>query len=718
METPSLHRRLLDATPHGVLVHRHGVVVYANEAIAEITGLSVEELIGRPALDLVAPEHSDRVGQRVARRASGAAAPSEYEVVVRRPDGSRRTVELQIRNLADEVMVLVRDVTERVELRSRRFSLSHLGVSVHLLRTEAEVEAGLRGGMPGARLVAMLLQPDGDGLAQRFVDGFEPERAAIERALGRSLASERTGWTPLCHEAWGWGEAFSDDGYGELASLLGRPVGRPPEGEAEVIESLRAVATRVDGWMGGPALLLLVGRWLREDDVPVARLLAAQVSAALENARDIARALRRERELQAVSTLARSMLTEARGGTVPLLRAACEVVASMMGAREVSAWVERRGESLRRTAAWPGTETSPVVRVRYAQAGWARDLLWQGDVVALGDTRADLRASTFWREEAGPRMLWLIPFEGQGARGALLVGDLPGRRLRDDEVALARAVASVVQVGLENAELHEEARRRLDALTAAQSRLVQRERLAALGELSAVMAHEVRNPLGVIFNSLGSIDRLLRPEGEAKLLLDIVREESDRLNRIVSDLLDFARPMTLAPRALLIDRLLDDAWSGAVAGSAPTTIELRRDLPLGLPALEADHRLLRQALLNVMVNAIQAMPHGGVVTLRARTSQLAGVPAIDLEVEDSGPGLAGVDPTRVFEPFFTSKATGTGLGLAVVRRIIEEHGGTVSLRSAEVRGAVFTARLPTRGPMAPALNAGTPAEGITVVEGI
>jgi signal transduction histidine kinase len=300
-----------------------------------------------------------------------------------------------------------------------------------------------------------------------------------------------------------------------------------------------------------------------------------------------------------------------------------------------------------------------------------------------------------------------------------VVGDLPGRRLRDDELALARAVASVVQVGLENAELHEEARRRLDALTAAQSRLVQRERLAALGELSAVMAHEVRNPLGVIFNSLGSIDRLLKPTGDAKMLLDIVREESDRLNRIVSDLLDFARPVNLAPRPVPVDRLLDEAWNAAATASNGAAIEVRREIDPALPMIEADSRLLRQALVNVMVNAIQALPHGGSVTLRARAVEMSpGQPGVDLEVEDTGAGLGNVDLSRVFEPFFTSKATGTGLGLAVVRRIIEEHGGTVSLRPGPQGGAVFTARLPVRSGQGPFNSLATPADGLSVASGI
>ncbi|MBK8690831.1 MAG: PAS domain S-box protein [Deltaproteobacteria bacterium] len=715
-----MHRRLLDASPLGILVHNKGIVHYANDAIAEITGIPKEELIGRKAASLVAPEDNARVTQRVARRMRGEVAPPEYEVVVRRPDGTRRNVELQLSSIDGDVLVFVRDVTDRAALRIRRFSLSHLGVSVHLLRTEAEVEVGLRVGLGGAELIGVLLQPDGDGLAVRFVEGYEPDRAAVERALGQSLSVQRTAWTPLFHEAWGWGEAFSDDGYAELAALADVPAGALAGEDASVIEALRAVVTRVDGWAGGPALLLLAGRWLREDDVPVARLLSAQVSAALDNVRDLARARRRERELEAVSTLARAMLAEARGGSVPLLRAACEVVAAMMGAREVSAWVLRRGESLRRAAAWPSAEASPIARVRLATAPWVVDLLEQGEVTALGDTRSSPKAAAFWREEGDARSLWFIPFEGQGGvRGAMVVGDNPGRRLRDDEVALARAVASVVRVGLENAELHEEARRRLDALTAAQSRLVQRERLAALGELSAVMAHEVRNPLGVIFNSLGSLDRLLKPSGDAKLLLDIVREESDRLNRIVSDLLDFARPVNLAPRPMPVDRLLDEAWTAAATASSAAPIEVRREIEPGLPMIEADSRLLRQALINVMVNAMQALPHGGSVTLRARASELGhGQPAVDLEVEDTGAGLGNVDLSRVFEPFFTSKATGTGLGLAVVRRIIEEHGGTVSLRPGAHGGAVFSARLPVRSGQVPYNSLATPPDGITVGGGI
>ncbi|MDP3220437.1 MAG: ATP-binding protein [Deltaproteobacteria bacterium] len=143
----------------------------------------------------------------------------------------------------------------------------------------------------------------------------------------------------------------------------------------------------------------------------------------------------------------------------------------------------------------------------------------------------------------------------------------------------------------------------------------------------------------------------------------------------MSDLLDFARPVNLAPRPVPVDRLLDEAWNAAATASNEAAIEVRREMSPGQPG-------------------------------------------VDLEVEDTGAGLGNVDLSRVFEPFFTSKATGTGLGLAVVRRIIEEHGGTVSLRPGSQGGAVFTARLPVRSGQGPFNGLATPADGISVASGI
>jgi signal transduction histidine kinase len=211
--------------------------------------------------------------------------------------------------------------------------------------------------------------------------------------------------------------------------------------------------------------------------------------------------------------------------------------------------------------------------------------------------------------------------------------------------------------------------------------------------LLAGIAHEVRNPLGVIFNSLGSLRRMLRPQGDARMLLDIVGEEADRLNRIVGDLLDFARPSTPEVRPEPLDRVVDEALATALAQNAQP-IEIHREVDPALPQVPMDARLVRQAVVNVAVNAVQAMPRGGRLTVRLRRDGDAAV----LELEDTGAGIPDEVRGRIFEPFFTTKASGTGLGLAVVRRIVEGHGGEVAVTSRPGAGTAFALRFPLTPP--------------------
>ena len=196
-----------------------------------------------------------------------------------------------------------------------------------------------------------------------------------------------------------------------------------------------------------------------------------------------------------------------------------------------------------------------------------------------------------------------------------------GRRrpvpFREVELQLLSAVASQLGVAVENSRLFEDLTRSYADLGRAQKQLVHRERLAALGELSAVVAHEVRNPLGVIFNSLGSLHHLLRPEGDARLLLEVIQEEADRLNRIVGDLLDFARPAEPAIRAEPLDRLLEDSLVAALA-QVEGAVEVHREYDPDLPPVPVDSHQIRQAVLNLAVNALQSMPRGGVLTVRTR----------------------------------------------------------------------------------------------------
>jgi signal transduction histidine kinase len=331
-----------------------------------------------------------------------------------------------------------------------------------------------------------------------------------------------------------------------------------------------------------------------------------------------------------------------------------------------------------------------------AQASLAGLVLERREIVTVEDADADARVGPAMRQLTQARAYLGLPLlvKDRPIGAAVIVETAGPRRFTREEQARAGAIANQLAVAVDNARNHADALARLAALREAQARLLQKERLAALGELSAVVAHEVRNPLGVIFNSLGSIRRLLRPEGDAKLLLDIVGEEADRLNRIVGDLLDFARPAAPTIRPERLEKVVEEAV-GVAVGQAAGVVEVVREVDPALPEVAVDAGQVRQAVLNVAVNAVQAMPRGGRLSLRVRAEGRFAV----VELEDTGPGIPPDVRGRIFEPFFTTKATGTGLGLAVVRRIMDGHGGEVGVRGAPA-GTVFSLRFPLTGPSA------------------
>ena len=235
--------------------------------------------------------------------------------------------------------------------------------------------------------------------------------------------------------------------------------------------------------------------------------------------------------------------------------------------------------------------------------------------------------------------------------------------------------------------------RDVTAIKQLQNQLLERERLAAVGELAAMVAHEVRNPLAGI---RGGCEILLEgyPEGDTRHDIGVeIIHQVDRLSRTVHDLLLFARPkaMDLVPTDLhsLIERILhvlhDDPAIGAV--------EVVRDFGDGVPIIQADGRQMEQVFLNLFLNAIQVMNHKGTVTITTRTHGRQVV----VTVSDTGPGISPDKIAHIFEPFFTTRAQGTGLGLAIVKKIVEAHGGQIEAASTPGSGARFTATLRGEG---------------------
>ena len=215
------------------------------------------------------------------------------------------------------------------------------------------------------------------------------------------------------------------------------------------------------------------------------------------------------------------------------------------------------------------------------------------------------------------------------------------------------------------------------------------DRLSAIGQLAAGLAHEIRNPLASIDGAAEVMQAAERPEEVRPETMAIIRKECSRLNRLLTNLLDFARPRPPSWRQVEVGRVLDSVIE-LVKHSAGKSVRLERRIAEGLPLLLCDEEQLAQVVLNLTLNAAQAMPDGGEILLTARKEG----DGILIQVRDQGAGIAPEDVDRIFDPFFTTKDSGTGLGLAVVEQIVSRHGGSVKAVKNPDRGMTFSLFFP------------------------
>lgn len=224
-----------------------------------------------------------------------------------------------------------------------------------------------------------------------------------------------------------------------------------------------------------------------------------------------------------------------------------------------------------------------------------------------------------------------------------------------------------------------------------QEELVQKEKLAAVGQLASGVGHELRNPLGVIKNAVYYLKMKL-PQDDEKLAkhIKIMEREVDNSTKIISDLLGFSRTRKPAIAPNDINRVVEDALSGV---EVPANIRIAKEFGHGLPSAMVDPDQMRQVFLNLALNAVQAMNEGGMLNITTR--QVNG--GIEIQFKDSGCGIPQESLNRLFDPFFTTKSRGIGLGLAVSHGIVERHNGKIEVQSAVGRGSTFTVTVPAVG---------------------
>ena len=256
-----------------------------------------------------------------------------------------------------------------------------------------------------------------------------------------------------------------------------------------------------------------------------------------------------------------------------------------------------------------------------------------------------------------------------------------------DEIAALLEVSDRCALVIENSKLYHQ--------------MKERDRLAALGEMSAGLAHEIRNPLAAIKGAIQYLDPSKLPEDDREFL-EIIAEEVNRLNTVVSQFLDYSRPLRSSLAPTDVNEVLARTFK-LLQAEVPEGVTLELELAEWVPRVQADAEQLKQVFLNLALNAFQAMPRGGrltVGTLVAR-DELAfwregnrRSDVVEIRFRDSGPGIPEEARDSIFVPFYTTKEKGTGLGLAICQRIVKAHGGSIVARSPPGDGAEFLVSLP------------------------
>jgi signal transduction histidine kinase len=225
------------------------------------------------------------------------------------------------------------------------------------------------------------------------------------------------------------------------------------------------------------------------------------------------------------------------------------------------------------------------------------------------------------------------------------------------------------------------------------------ERSTAIGRLASAVAHEIRNPLNFINLSIDHVRERLAPEDprrkqDFEKILGSMKSEISRLNRLVGDFLSFGKPMRLDRRECAVGQILEEVATLVDHKARDQGIALTIDIEPGLPRVVVDPELLKTCFLNLMINACDAMPEGGLLSVSIRKGQELGVPSLLISVVDTGHGMPPEAIQSAFEPYFSTKETGLGLGLALTQKIVGDHGGTIHLESLSGKGTTARVALP------------------------
>ena len=305
-------------------------------------------------------------------------------------------------------------------------------------------------------------------------------------------------------------------------------------------------------------------------------------------------------------------------------------------------------------------------------SGW-RGGLFAGLLAGISSLPYSLHLLRVTPSYASDQLLDIVVFCAAGVFTGILA-----QREREHRLAMERTTERLTEVYRELQDSFEQVKRA--------------ERLSAVGQLSAGLAHELRNPLASLAGAAGLLQRTQTSEQRRGECAQIILKECERLNRLLSQFLDFARPRAPHYQAVDVQDVLTAVVELAAHAVGARGVHIRLSLPAQAALVECDPEQIKQALLNLLLNAIQASPDPGEIMVAAHREN----DRIYIEVVDEG---GGVDPDamdKIFDPFYTTRPDGTGLGLSVVHQIVQQHGGLITAKCRSPRGSNFQMMLPVR----------------------
>jgi PAS domain S-box-containing protein len=319
--------------------------------------------------------------------------------------------------------------------------------------------------------------------------------------------------------------------------------------------------------------------------------------------------------------------------------------------------------------------------------------------LAVKDAAHDPGMSPHLRSLLAANQFVCVPLVARDeALGAIIADNVfTGHTISDEEVDMLQTFAAHAALAISAASAYSRLEDQLNQLEEAQDRLVRSERLATVGRLAAHVAHEIRNPLATIGGFARSILKSSGDPAKAQRNARIIVEEVERLEQILANVMNFSKPGNPVLRDKKINEIVDAVCTFHENLFAERRVLLHKSLDPRCPTLRLDPDQMRQVLLNLVQNAVDSMPNGGELTVLTRALQ----DRVEIVIADTGQGMGEDVLESLFQPFFTTKVGGTGLGLSVSQKIVHDHGGDIFVRSKPGAGSSFTISLPVRAAQSP-----------------